>query len=78
MATLGGIRHLSLARPHHLQLLRQLLHLYFQGGISFIYFHLYLLCLENIQHQLAKEVNSQSMFLKIIFKDWFHIVIFEH
>ena len=31
MATLGGIRHLSLARPHHLQLLRQLLHLHFQG-----------------------------------------------
>ena len=55
VASLGGVRDLPLARSHHLQLLCQLLHLYLQGGISLIYFHLYFTCLKTFNIYLSTD-----------------------
>ena len=55
VASLGGVCDLPLARSHHLQLLRQLLHLYLQGGISLIYFHLYFTCLKTFNIYLSTD-----------------------
>ena len=65
MATLGGIRHLSLARPHHLQLLRQLLHLHFQGFD--ILMNIHVLCTLRIVKPLPKEFFNLQTFYWISF-----------
>ena len=65
MATLGGIRHLSLARPHHLQLLRQLLHLHFQGFDILMNIHILLTL--RIVKPLPKEIFNLQTFYWISF-----------